>query len=212
MTNTTGPALTRRQALAAILTAALLMTSAAAQSVSGQTTVAGVPNFGKLNDNYYRGAQPKGEAFAELKRLGIKTVVDLRKDNMREAQALAERHGLRYVNIPLTTSQPPTEEQTAYFLRLVNDPANGPVYVHCKGGRHRTGVMTAIYRMTREGWTADQAYDEMKAFDFENGSFLSGGRSRATLRQHVYDFYERLRAQTQAQKAAGLDNAARPQP
>lgn len=60
----------------------------------------------------------------------------------------------------------PTAAQLAQFLSLVNDPASQPVYVHCVGGRHRTGVMTASYRMTHEGWTADQAFKEMKQCTF----------------------------------------------
>ena len=52
------------------------------------------------------------------------------------------------------------------FLKVVNDPKNQPVYVHCVGGRHRTGVMTAIYRMTIDKWTSDQAFNEMKQYKF----------------------------------------------
>ena len=199
MSQHTGPASTRRHALAALLTAALVLTGAAAQSAPAQTTVANVRNFGKINEHYYRGEQPKGEDFAELKRLGIKTVIDLRKDQMSDAQAQAEQAGLRYVNLPLTTKKPPTEDETEQFLRLVNEPENWPVYVHCKGGRHRTGVLTAVYRITQDGWTADQAYDEMKLFDFENGSFLSGGGSRERLRRHVYEFYEQHRNTARAE-------------
>ena len=51
-------------------------------------------------------------------------------------------------------------------MRLVNDPVSQPVYVHCAGGRHRTGVMTAVYRMTSDGWTSDQAFKEMKRYHF----------------------------------------------
>ena len=38
--------------------------------------------------------------------------------------------------------------------------------MHCVGGRHRTGVMTASYRMTNAGWTAEQAFNEMKQYKF----------------------------------------------
>ena len=62
----------------------------------------------------------------------------------------------------MTTHQPPTPEVINTFLQMVRDPANQPVYVHCVGGRHRTGVMTAVYRMTQERWTAEQAFSEMK--------------------------------------------------
>ena len=60
----------------------------------------------------------------------------------------------------------PTAAQLARFLSLVNDSTGQPVYVHCVGGRHRTGVMTAVYRMTQNSWTAAQAFDEMKDYRF----------------------------------------------
>jgi protein tyrosine/serine phosphatase len=98
--------------------------------------------------------------------------------------------GMNYVRIPLKTRVAATEEQWKYFLGLVNDPAKQPVYVHCKGGRHRTGAMTAIYRITHDGWTADQAYEEMKDYDFENG-FLGGP---AAQKKFVFAFYEQNRS------------------
>ena len=73
---------------------------------------------------------------------------------------------MRYFQIPMTTHRAPTSAEVASFLHIVNDPANQPVYVHCVGGRHRTGVMTAIYRMTQDGWTADRAFNEMKQYKF----------------------------------------------
>ena len=60
----------------------------------------------------------------------------------------------------------PTAAKLADFLKVIDDPASQPVYVHCVGGRHRTGVMTAVYRMTRHGWAADRAFREMKEYDF----------------------------------------------
>jgi protein tyrosine/serine phosphatase len=60
----------------------------------------------------------------------------------------------------------PTSAQLAQFLALVNDPASQPVYVHCVGGRHRTGVMTAVYRMTHDGITGKAAFQEMKQYKY----------------------------------------------
>lgn len=154
------------------------------------TETYGIKNFGKVNGNYYRGSQPRAEDFAQLKRLGVKTIIDLRRDSKPEAPGWARSSGMKYFNIPLKASTPATEEQTAYFLSLVNDPANWPVYVHCKGGRHRTGALTAVYRITHDKWTADQAFQEMKDYDFNNGLF--GGPSAQ--RKFVYSFYERYRA------------------
>ncbi|HEX8495525.1 MAG TPA: tyrosine-protein phosphatase [Pyrinomonadaceae bacterium] len=146
-----------------------------------------IKNFGKVNDNYYRGSQPGPAELAQLKKLGIKTVIDLRKDSVPEEPLWVRSAGMQYFNIPLKASRPATEEQTAYFLSLVNDPANWPVYVHCKGGRHRTGALTGIYRITHDGWTADQVYREMKQYDFEDGFF--GGPTAQ--KKYVYAFYER---------------------
>jgi protein tyrosine/serine phosphatase len=73
---------------------------------------------------------------------------------------------MNFHRIPMTAHVPPDAEQIATFLGIVNDPALQPVYVHCKGGTHRTGVMTAIYRMENEGWTAEHAFREMKQNKF----------------------------------------------
>jgi protein tyrosine/serine phosphatase len=178
----------------AAITAVVLMLALTSMTVPARMTdtdTAGLTlkNFGKVNDNYYRGEQPTRDEFAQLKRFGIKTVIDLRKDSLREASDGARSAGLQYFNIPLLASRAATEEQTSYFLSLVNDPANWPVYVHCKGGRHRTGGMTAIYRITHDGWTADQAYEEMMKYDFNNGIFGGPGAQK----RYVYAFYDRYR-------------------
>ena len=82
---------------------------------------------------------------------------------------MAEAAGMRYVQIPMTTHVVPTPAQLAQFLGIVNDPASGPVFVHCVGGRHRTGMMTAAYRTTHHGWAAVQAFSEMKRYQIRCG-------------------------------------------
>ena len=144
-----------------------------------------IDNFGRVNANYYRGAQPQGRDYADLASLGVRTIINLTSDDADAGeQALAERAGLRYEQIPMSTHRQPTAEEVARFLAIVNDPANQPVYVHCVGGRHRTGVMTAGYRITHDGWTADQAFAEMKQYKFgadflhpEFKAFVYGYRS-----------------------------------
>ena len=182
----------RRRILFAYYIVLLLATQAftiAAQDLSASQPVS-IKNFGKVNDNYFRGSQPSAEQFEDLKRLGVKTVIDLRKDRDEQADDWAQAAGLQYVNIPLTTKKPATEDQTEHFLKLVNDPANWPVYVHCKGGRHRTGQMTAIFRISHDGWTGDQAYKEMKKYDFEDSFFYP-----RSLKKYVFSYYERIASQ-----------------
>jgi tyrosine-protein phosphatase SIW14 len=142
-----------------------------------------IDNFGRVNANYYRGAQPKGQDFAALANLGVKLVIDLAAEGDVNEAANAERAGMRFVRIPMTTDVQPSKETVSQFLKLVNDPANQPVYVHCMGGRHRTGVMTAAYRMTQDGWTADQAFSEMKQYKF-GADFL-----HPALKTFVYSFH-----------------------
>ena len=125
-----------------------------------------IANFGRINDIYYRGEQPDGRDYADLAALGVKLVIDLQRDGPLSERQAVEAAGMKFRRIPMTTRKAPTSEELATFLQLVNDPANQPVYVHCAGGRHRTGVMTAVYRMTHDGWSPDQAFKEMKQYDF----------------------------------------------
>jgi protein tyrosine/serine phosphatase len=143
----------------------------------------GVDNFGRINETYYRGAQPNGRDYSDLAALGIKTVIDLQQDGKAVERHLVESAGMKFYRIPMTTHTVPTSDQLALFLQLVGDPSNQPVYVHCAGGRHRTGVMTAVYRMTHDGWTSDQAFREMKQYDF-GADFL-----HSEFKQFVYGYH-----------------------
>jgi uncharacterized protein (TIGR01244 family) len=160
---------------AIVFLVALLTPSAASPNEAAETRSTApfdlsrieIDNFGRINDQYYRGAKLDDDDYADLAAVGIKTLIDLTDEdaNPRE-QVLAARAGLSYVHIPMTTHEPPTPAQLAEFLHTVNDAAKQPVYVHCVGGRHRTGVMTAVYRMVHDGWSADRAFKEMKQFKF----------------------------------------------
>jgi len=163
-----------RTSTAALLVALSLASPAAARADEARSSAAVVDisriqidNFGRVDQKYYRGAQPKGHDYNDLAALGVKTLINLTSDDADPSEkGLTESAGMSYFQIPMTTHEPPTAAQLADFLRIVNDPASQPVYVHCVGGRHRTGVMTAAYRMTGEGWTADRAFKEMKQYNF----------------------------------------------
>jgi tyrosine-protein phosphatase SIW14 len=143
-----------------------------------------IDNFGRVDSHLYRGGQPAGHDFADLKTLGVRTIVNLTSDDADpQEKAMVQAAGMTYVQIPMTTHSVPTPAQLAQFLRLVNDPASGPVFVHCVGGRHRTGVMTAAYRMTHDGWTGEQAFKEMKQYKF-GSDFL-----HVEFKQFVYGYH-----------------------
>lgn len=185
--NRYAPGYRRASAIVAMFLLALAAAATTAPARIPEVPGVSIKNFGKVNDHFYRGSQPTEEEVAQLKRLGVKTVIDLRKDKVPQEADWVKQAGMQYFNIPLKASVAATEEQTSYFLSLVNNPANWPVYIHCKGGRHRTGALTAVYRITEDGWTADRAYQEMKEYDFNSGIF--GGP--IAQKKFVYSFYER---------------------
>jgi protein tyrosine/serine phosphatase len=139
-------------------------TTFAQESQAKATT--NIKNFGQMDDRFFRGGQPKEQEYRELAAVGVKTVIDLRDDPKDYAKSTAEALGMRYVNIPMSDKDYPPVSKIEEFLKLIDDPATGKFYVHCAGGRHRTGVIGAVYRFNHYGWNYDQAYAEMKKYDF----------------------------------------------
>ena len=130
----------------------------------------GIRNFARVTPSLYRGGQPREDGFAELARRGVRTIVNLRRHH--DEAAAAARSGLAYERIPLEAglfgSTAPTDEQVRRFLTLVTDPARQPVFVHCAHGSDRTGTMIALYRIQVEGWTNEEAIEEMQAFGYHD--------------------------------------------
>jgi tyrosine-protein phosphatase SIW14 len=145
-----------------------------------------IKNFGQIDDRFFRGAQPKERDYEALKELGIKTVIDLRDDPKEYEKPLVESLGMKYVNIAMVAKKYPTEEAVNSFLKLVGDPETGKFYVHCAGGRHRTGAIGAVYRYHFYNWNFDQVYKEMKQYDF----YTSWGHG--AFKDFVKDYYERI--------------------
>jgi protein tyrosine/serine phosphatase len=155
-----------RVARASAMVGVLLLLLGCAAAGQGMPAVT-IDNFARVDASYFRGAQPIGRDFADLRALGVKTVIDLTDDDGRaDERSMVAAQGMTYVHIPMTTHVIPTPADLHQFLTVVNDPQQQPVYVHCVGGSHRTGLMTAIYRMTRDHWTPDRAFAEMKTFKF----------------------------------------------
>jgi tyrosine-protein phosphatase SIW14 len=206
MPNTSALAGVRRYA-SVLLVAIALASPVSAGPAAGRASTAvpntpalRIDNFGRVDAALYRGAQPEGRDYEDLKKLGVKTIVNLTSDDAEpNEKASAESAGMAYVQIPMTTHTAPTSAQLAQFLSIVNDPASQPVYVHCVGGRHRTGVMTAAYRMTHEGWSGEQAFKEMKQYNF-GADFL-----HPEFKQFVYGYHPDVQvAANVAPTAAGL--------
>ena len=125
--------------------------------------VPGVINFARVDQTLWRGSQPSAEGFRNLSKLGVRTIVSFRHDH--DDLPLLRGTQLKYLRIP-SRAYRPGNENLARFLRLIQDPANGPVFIHCAQGRDRTGYNAAAYRMVLQGWSAEDAITEMKTFHF----------------------------------------------
>jgi protein tyrosine/serine phosphatase len=159
--------LNRPSVLLTLVTLVLAISSSAvSQSNNNHAATVKIKNFGQMDDRFYRGAQPKEEDYKALLALGIKTVIDLRQDPKDYEKPTVEALGMRYVNIPMSDKDYPKTSDIEAFLKLASDPETGKFYVHCAGGRHRTGVIGAVYRFINYNWTYDQVYAEMKDYDF----------------------------------------------
>ena len=175
---------TRRYLLPALITVLSLSAAASAQQTASPTIK--IKNFGQMDDRFYRGAQPKEQDYKDLAQLGIKTVIDLRDDPEAYEKPLVESLGMTYINIPMIGKKYPTPEATALFLKTVNNPATGKFFVHCAGGRHRTGAMGAVYRYQFYNWNFEQVYKEMKQYDF----YTTWGHG--AFKDFVKDYYAQM--------------------
>jgi protein tyrosine/serine phosphatase len=143
---------------------------------SAPITVAGIPNFHQVNVQLFRGGQPAPLAWPQLAALGVTTVLDLRElseHSTTDEAAAVEREGMRYVSFPMNGFATPTAAQMARVLDLIGP--GDTVFVHCKLGMDRTGVVVASYRMAREHWTNRKALDEAVSLGLH---WYSGGMKR----------------------------------
>lgn len=119
----------------------------------------GVPNLHKITTNLYRSAQPTAEGMANLKKMGIQTVVNLRSFNSdREEIGLT---GLAYEHIYMKAWYPERKEAVR-FLQIVTNEKRAPILFHCQHGADRTGIMCAVYRIAVQGWSKEEAIRELK--------------------------------------------------
>ena len=182
----------KRRVLLALAT--ILSLAAVCSAQENSTANVTIKNFGQMDDRFFRGAQPKETEFKELAQLGIRTVIDLRDDPESYEKPVVESLGMTYVHIPMIAKKYPTPEALNLFLKTVNDPNTGKFYVHCAGGRHRTGVMGAVYRFKFYNWDFEQVYKEMKQYDF----YTRWGHG--AFKNFVEDYYAQIQQQA---KSAG---------
>jgi tyrosine-protein phosphatase SIW14 len=126
----------------------------------------GLGNVGRVAPGLYRGEQPGPGGYATLKQLGVKTVIDLRTSESEKAQV--EAAGMKAIAVPIEMTRKGLKEKVDQVVALMADPANQPVYVHCRHGQDRTGIVVAAYRMTLDNWSLKDVEAEMQSFGFND--------------------------------------------
>lgn len=172
--------------------------SAPARTIGARLKANGIPNFGQVTPNLYRGAQPNAAGIAELKKRGVDIVVDLRGGGSKSEESQATKLGIRYISIP-SHCPFPKDEPFAKFLRVIQENPGKKVFVHCRLGDDRTGMAVAAYRMAMEGWSAADAMNEMKAFGFSTAHRVICPR----LADYEQDFPRRLKTSQAFKEFAG---------
>lgn len=128
--------------------------------------------FSMVNQNIYRGSMPSEANFRELKKLGIKTVLNFQTtpDVIKREKKWAKKNGMHFISIPMSSLFfiRPSQDLVDQILEAESDPRNYPMYVHCRHGQDRTGFAIGLYRWSQEQWKAEHAYEEMKVFGYKS--------------------------------------------
>jgi uncharacterized protein (TIGR01244 family) len=142
--------------------------------IAAQQEVPPIRNFLRVNDQFCTGGQPRLEHLQQLKDEGVKAIINLRppaEHRAAEEEAKAKELGLRYFNIPVVFGEP-KDEQATEFLKLTDEPANRPAFIHCASAI-RVGAFWMIRRVLRDGWSLDKAEEEAKKIGLTENPHLN---------------------------------------
>jgi len=142
--------------------------------IAAQQEVPPIRNFLRVNKEFCTGGQPRLEHLQQLKDDGVKAIINLRptsEHRAAEEEAKAKELGLRYFNIPVVFAQP-KDEQVTEFLKITDDLANRPAFIHCTAAI-RVGAFWMIRRVLRDGWTVDAAEEEAKKVGLKESPHLN---------------------------------------
>lgn len=127
-----------------------------------------LPNFAVVAPGIYRGAAPTPDGLAQLKKMGVVHIIDLRieRKGQDEEAAAAKGLGLERTRIRMGR-EAPTEKQVKEFMAIIRQAKTKPVFIHCQHGADRTGAMIGIYRAVDCGWKFDDIWKEMRRYGFK---------------------------------------------
>ncbi|HEY9717377.1 MAG TPA: tyrosine-protein phosphatase [Trichormus sp.] len=144
------------------------VTTVVSQVVSSDSAPNVVPNFQKVSTGIWRGSAPNDAALSRLAKDGVKTIVDLRMDGpgVDSEKTAAQKLGINYYHFALGFNKPDADK-IHDIMAVMTDPVNQPVFIHCRQGADRTGMLCGIYRHVWEGWSLARTYHEMREHHFK---------------------------------------------
>ncbi|WP_342065425.1 dual specificity protein phosphatase family protein [Caballeronia concitans] len=118
-----------------------------------------VDNLHRISPSLYRSAQITADDLPHLRALGIRKIISFR--SFHSDEALLAGSGIALERIPMNTWDIRDEDMIAALKALRNADRDGPILIHCQHGADRTGLVSALYRVVYQGWTKQQAEDEL---------------------------------------------------
>jgi len=157
-----------------------------------------------VDDHTYRGRQPQYEDFSTLRQMGVKTVLDLRGGRIHKPREKrhAEAAGLQYISIRFSGVWEPHDEQVAQAVKVLENPANWPVFIHCSRGYDRIGLVLACYHIDHDHWTNQHALDDARQLGLNRFEFL--------LQRYIMNYTPPSHASQPAGPATGASQASVP--
>lgn len=131
-------------------------------------------NFHFVAPNVMRGSQPSMEEFKHLRNYyKVKTVLSLRRNNYhnKQEEKVVNKLGMDFINIPMNGRMEQSRERIEKYLNIINATSAQPIFVHCRGGKDRTGLIFAAYRIKYNGWSLNEALTEMLAYGYDKRAF-----------------------------------------
>lgn len=127
-----------------------------------------ITNFGRLDNNLYRGSQPSPEDYKYLANLGIQTILDLRNPPLEYSKREAEKAGLTYYNVPLSDTKKPSDASIIAIYCILQYELNKKIFIHCHAGISRTGLIVATREVIYKNWTKEQSWAEAEQYHWRD--------------------------------------------
>lgn len=129
-----------------------------------------IPNFTEVHPGFVRGGRPTKAGVQFLAKNGIKVVINLENDKKAIAndKQWVEANGMIFISVPMGWLETPPDSTINFILNTLKDTAQWPIFIHCKHGEDRTGLIVGLYRVFEDQWTPDDAYAEMLDLGFHS--------------------------------------------